>query len=716
MSSVELRVSEPYERDIGKCRVRIPKKYFQVLGIKNGEAVLITGKRKAAAFAYPILEDSKNNVIMMDSTLRGNAGVALNEQVKVEKAEYSEAKKIFFEASNKDFKLQNKALKTIFKKKLNGFLVLEGNVFNVNVLGSNLTFIINETEPKGVVLITGKTVVSAEKGKKTVETKITYEDIGGLKLQLQMLRELVELPLKYPSLFKRVGIEPPRGVLLYGPPGCGKTLLAKALANETNAKFFSINGPEIMSKYYGETEAKLREIFKEAKKNAPAIIFIDELDSIAPKRSESFGEAEVRVVAQLLTLMDGLKDRGDVIVIGATNRIEDVDPALRRPGRFDREIEIGVPNEDGRLEILKIHVRGMPLAEDIDLKKYARMTAGYTGADLAALCREAAFNAIRRVAPRVLEGEALTEEKLNEIKITDSDFMQAYRQIVPTALRELYFEVPKVTWNDIGGYKEVLEKLRLNFVEAIKNSDKFKSVGIEPPRGVLLYGPPGCGKTLLAKALANESKANLITIKGPEILSKWVGESEKAIREIFRKAKSSAPSIILLDEVDSITKIRGGEYEVLESLVSQLITSIDSLQPEDMVFLIGTTNRPDLIDPSLLRPGRFDLLVYVRPPNMSEREEILKILLKNTKLEADVNIHQMASATEGYSGADLKSIVREAGINAISRGSSSINKDDFEKAIAAVKPSLTPQLIKFYEEMEKRLESRFNLSMGSPYT
>ncbi|MFP3304247.1 MAG: CDC48 family AAA ATPase [Nitrososphaeria archaeon] len=716
MPAIELRVSEPYERDIGKCRVRIPKKYLQTLGIKSGDAVTITGKRKAAAFAYPILEESKEDIIMMDSTLRSNAGAALNERVKIEKAEYAEAKKVFFEVSNKEFKLQNKALKTIFKKKLNNFLVVEGNSFNVNVLGSNITFTISRTDPKGVVLITQKTVVSIEKSKKTVETKVTYEDIGGLKMQLQTLREMVELPLKYPSLFKKVGIEPPRGVLLYGPPGCGKTLMAKALANETNAKFFSINGPEIMSKYYGETEAKLREIFKVAKKNAPAIIFIDELDSIAPKRSEAFGEAEVRVVAQLLTLMDGLKDRGDVIVIGATNRIEDVDPALRRPGRFDREIEIGVPNEDGRLEILKIHVRGMPLAEDVDLKKYARMTAGYTGADLAALCREAAFNAIRRVAPRVLEGEALTEEKLNEIKVNDADFMQAYRQIVPTALRELYFEVPKVTWNDIGGYQDVLKKLRLNFVEAIKNIEKFKSVGIEPPRGVLLYGPPGCGKTLMAKALANESKANLITIKGPEILSKWVGESEKAIREIFRKAKSSAPSIILFDEIDSITKIRGGEYEAIESLVSQLITSIDSLQPEDMVFLIGTTNRPDLIDPSLLRPGRFDLLIYVRPPNMQEREEILKILLKNTKLDPSVDISKIAALTEGYSGADIKSVVREAGISAISRGSTIINSEDFEKALANVKPSLTPQLIKFYEEMEKRLESRFNLRIGSPYT
>ncbi|MGC8660895.1 MAG: CDC48 family AAA ATPase [Nitrososphaeria archaeon] len=708
MSEFKLRVVEALPRDIGKYRVRIPDKLIKSMKLKKGDVLIIAGKSLAAAYALPHYEKD-TETIKIDSITRQNTGVKIGDYVTIKQANLQEALQIQVEFNNSDIKLDKKALETIFKKNFVGVPVFENNILETKFMGNTITFLIVFTNPKGAVKISSKTKI-LQGHKKRTENGVSYQDVGGLKDQLQILREMVELPLKYPKLFKKVGIEPPRGVLLYGPPGCGKTLLAKALANETDASFYSINGPEIMSKYYGETEAKLREIFKEAKKNAPSIIFIDELDSIAPKRSEAFGEAEVRVVAQLLTLMDGLKDRGDVIVIGATNRVEDVDPALRRPGRFDRELEIGVPNEDGRLEILNIHIRGMPLEHNVDLKKYARMTAGYSGADLAALCREAAFNAIRRITPQALEEKNLIEEKINTIFVSDSDFLHAYRQIVPTALRELYFEIPKISWSDIGGYENLISKLKLNVVEAIENIEKFKKVGIEPPRGVLLYGPPGCGKTLLAKALANEAKANLITIKGPEILSKWVGESEKAVREIFRKAKSSAPSIILLDEVDSITKIRGSNQDSIESIVSQLITAIDSLQPEDLVFVIGTTNRPDLIDPSLLRPGRFDLLVYVGPPNADERNKILTAFIKKVYVEEQININYIAAKTEGYSGADLKSLVREAGLLAISRGSEKIKLEDFNESLQRIKPSLTPALLKFYDEINKHIESRFTHS------
>ncbi|MGC8558034.1 MAG: AAA family ATPase, partial [Nitrososphaeria archaeon] len=496
MNEFKLKVVEALPRDIGKYRVRISDRFIKLMGLEKGDVISLVGKSITAAYVLPHY-DKEENTIKVDRIIRQNAGVKIGEEVIVEKANLQDALQISVEQINSNIKIDKKVLGAVFKKALKGIPLLENNVFETKFMDNPISFSVVSTNPKGAVKITEKTKILLTPKRKS-ENGVSYQDVGGLKDQLQILREMVELPLKYPKLFKKVGIEPPRGVLLYGPPGCGKTLLAKALANETDASFYSINGPEIMSKYYGETEAKLREIFKEAKKNAPSIIFIDELDSIAPKRSEAFGEAEVRVVAQLLTLMDGLKDRGDVIVIGATNRVEDVDPALRRPGRFDRELEIGVPNEDGRLEILNIHIRGMPLESGVDLKKYARMTAGYSGADLAALCREAAFNAIRRITPQALEKNKLDEEKIKNIAVGDSDFLHAYRQIVPTALRELYFEIPKITWNDIGGYEDLIFKLKLNVVEAIENIEKFKKVGIEPPRGVLLYGPPGCGKTLLA--------------------------------------------------------------------------------------------------------------------------------------------------------------------------------------------------------------------------
>ena len=548
-------------------------------------------------------------------------------------------------------------------------------------------------------------------------SNVRWSDVGGLKDVKKKLEDNVIKAIKRPELFQKLGIEPPKGVLLYGPPGCGKTLIAKALANESQASFLAINGPEIMSKYYGETEAKLREIFKQAKENAPSIIFIDEIDSIAPKREEVYGEVEKRVVAQLLSLMDGLTERGNVIVIGATNRIDDVDPALRRPGRFDREVEIGVPNREGRYEILQIHTRGMPLDKNVDLRKLAEITHGYTGADLKALCREAALNALRRILPRFTEGNKIPASVLERLKVTEEDFMNAYKEIVPTALREFYVEASNIRWSDVGGLKDVKKKLEDNVIKAIRHPELFQKLGIEPPKGVLLYGPPGCGKTLIAKALANESQASFLVVRGPEILSKWVGESEKAIREIFRKAKASAPSIILFDELDAIAKVRMGYTEgwSTEGILSQLLSEMDSLYTMEQVFVIGTTNRPDLLDPSLLRPGRFDLLIYVPPPSKEERLEILRIFTKRIPLDPKVSLEEIAAKTERFTGADLRSLCREAGLNAIRRGAERVGMTDFIEAFKYVRPSFTEDIEKWYEEIKMRLRNAVVKRYEKPY-
>ncbi|MEM3969559.1 MAG: CDC48 family AAA ATPase, partial [Thermofilum sp.] len=538
--------------------------------------------------------------------------------------------------------------------------------------------------------------------------RVTYDDIGDLEEAKQKIREMVELPLRHPELFKRLGIDPPKGILLYGPPGTGKTLLAKAVANETDAYFIAINGPEIMSKFYGESEQRLREIFEEAKEHAPAIIFIDEIDAIAPKREEVTGEVEKRVVAQLLALMDGLEARGDVIVIGATNRPNAVDPALRRPGRFDREIEIGIPDKRGRLEILKVHTRSMPLAKDVDLEKLAEITHGYVGADIAALCREAAMKALRRVLPKIdLEREEIPVEVLETIEVTMEDFMNAYREITPSALREIEVEVPTVRWTDIGGLEEVKQQLREAVEWPLKYPDSFRRLGIDPPKGILLYGPPGTGKTLLAKAVATESEANFVSIKGPEVFSKWVGESERAVRELFRKARQVAPSIIFIDEIDALAPMRGlvsTDSGVTERVVSQLLTEIDGLERLEGVVVIAATNRPDIIDPALLRPGRFDRLIYVPPPDEKARLEILKVHTRNMPLAEDVDLLEIAKKTEGYTGADIEVLVREAGLLAL-RENINIDKvyaRHFEEALKKVKPSLTQDIIKFYEAWNER--------------
>jgi transitional endoplasmic reticulum ATPase len=535
--------------------------------------------------------------------------------------------------------------------------------------------------------------------------RVTYEEIGGMKEQIKRLREIVELPMRHPEVFARLGIEPHSGILMYGSPGCGKTLIAKALASESEANFFIINGPEIMNKYYGETEARLRDIFKEARESAPSIIFIDEIDAIAPKREEAFGDVEKRVVAQLLALMDGMSDRGQVIVLGATNRSESLDPALRRPGRFDREIEIGVPNVEGRLEILQIHTRGMPLSEDIDLQELAARLHGYTGADIKALCREAAMKALRRCLPEIeLEGERISPEILGSMMIIDRDFKEGMKEIIPTAMREFYVEVAGVKWEDVGGLYEAKRTLHDSLITGIKEPDKFAKMGIRPSRGALLYGPPGTGKSLLAKALATESNANIIAVRGPEVLSKWVGESEKAIREIFRKAKASSPCIVVFDELDSLARPRAHEDDVLgnERVLSQILTEMDDAGSAG-VIVVGITNRPDLIDTSLLRPGRLDQIVYVGPPDDKARLEILRITSRPMPLTDDIDLEGIAQSTKNFSGADLVALCREAGVLALQNRSDVISSANFANALRLVRPSITKDVEDWYESMKKNI-------------
>jgi transitional endoplasmic reticulum ATPase len=581
---------------------------------------------------------------------------------------------------------------------------------------SDIKFAVVNTSPKGAVLITPETSLSVSPEAVELEEKkvpdISYEDIGGLGDELSKVRELVELPLKHPEIFERLGVEPPKGILLYGPPGTGKTLLAKAVANEADAYFVSLAGPEIMSKWVGEAEKKLREIFENAEKNAPAIIFIDEVDAIAPKREEAVGEVERRVVAQLLATMDGLKSRGRVVVIAATNRPNDIDPALRRPGRFDREIEIGVPDRKGRLEILKIHTRNMPLTKDVNVDKLVDVTHGFVGADLAALAKEAAMNVLRRLVPdlKLKEGEPLPRELLEKLVVNMNDFKSALRLVRPSLLREVLIETPKVGWDDIGGLEEVKQKLKEAVEWPLKYPKAFTRIGVSPPKGILLTGPPGTGKTLLAKAVAKESEANFISVKGPEIMSKWVGESEKAIREIFRKARQASPCIVFFDELDSIAPRRGMETgaRVTEQVIAQLLTEMDGLEELTDVVIIAATNRPDIIDPGLLRPGRFDRIILVTAPDKEARELILKVHTKDMPLTKDVDIKKLAEETDGYSGADLEAVAREAGIIALREdiNATEVKSKHFKKALDAVKPSLSKGDIDAYQRFIDRFHTR----------
>jgi transitional endoplasmic reticulum ATPase len=674
---VTLKVMEAYTRDVGRGVARVDYEVMDMLNLQSGDVIEIKGKRRTVAKVLPLYPtDEGRGIIRIDGLIRSNAGVAIGDNVTVRKVKAVPAERIVISPMEEVPYIDERYITDA----LEGLPVVKGDNIIVPYFGGRITFNVIQTSPANAeaVIINQKTIIERTgrgQGLKGVP-RVTYEDIGGLKEEIQKIREMVELPLRHPELFERLGIEPPKGVLLYGPPGTGKTLLAKAVANETNATFIHISGPEIMSKFYGESEARLREKFQEAKEKAPSIIFIDEIDAIAPKRDEVTGEVERRVVSQLLTLMDGLETRGKVIVIGATNRPNAIDPALRRPGRFDREIELKVPDKQGRLEILQIHTRNMPLAEDVDLEKIASQTHGFVGADLEYLAKEAAMKALKRVLPKInLEEERIPAEVLNEIKVTMQDFLDALKEITPSAMREVYLETPDVKWSDIGGLEEVKTELREAVEWPLKFPEVYKRLNYKIPKGILLYGPPGTGKTLLAKAVATESEANFISVRGPELLSKWVGESERAVREIFRKARQAAPCIIFFDEIDALAPIRGYSTDsgVTERVVSQLLTELDGIQPLHGVVVIASTNRIDMIDPALLRAGRFDKLIYVPMPDKQARIEILKIHTRGVPLcthneainglcnESDiVNLEKIAEATEGFSGADLESVVNTA--------------------------------------------------------
>jgi transitional endoplasmic reticulum ATPase len=721
---VYLRVSELKVKDNSRIKVKIDISVMKELGINPGDVVEIEGRKKTAAIAWPSYGEDEPDVIRMDAIVRKNAGISIGDKVIVRKASPKNAQMIRIgpAQSNVTFTSIEPSFVSYVKKRLEDTPLVEGDIVYVPLLGQPMPFIVVQTRPSGVVIITKDTqLYILDKPVSNIKvSRVTYDDIGGLGHIIEKVRELVELPLRHPEIFRRLGIEPPKGILLYGPPGVGKTLLAKAIANEANAHFIAINGPEIMSKFYGESEQRLREIFEEAQKNAPAIIFIDEIDAIAPKRDEVMGEVERRVVAQLLTLMDGLKGRGDVIVIGATNRPHAVDPALRRPGRFDREIEIPLPDKQGRLEILVIHTRNMPLAEDVDLKKIAEITHGYTGADLAALVKEAALRALRRYLPKIdWQSDTIDPEILESMYVTQQDFLEAFKEIIPSGFREVYVEIPEVRWSDIGGLEDVKQELREAVEWPLKYPDAFKRLGIEPPKGILLYGPPGVGKTLLAKAVATESGANFISVRGPEILSKWVGESERAIREIFRKARVYAPTVVLFDEIDSIVPHRGSVNEgthVTERIVSQLLTEIDGIEKLNNVVIIGATNRPDLIDPALLRPGRLDKVIYVPSPEMKSRLEILKVHTRKMPLAEDVDLEYIARATEGYVGADLAALVREAALYALREdlSSSRVYMRHFLQAMTKIRPSLSEDMIRFYESWRDRFKQRLPKQVMAP--
>ncbi|MFZ0325686.1 MAG: CDC48 family AAA ATPase [Nitrososphaeraceae archaeon] len=665
-----LKVAEANSKDVGRRVARIDPKISEELGLSAGDVIEISSeKSKASVLNWPAYEqDYGKGLIRLDGYIRNRLYVGIDDKVEIRKAEAKNAKSITLAPTEP---LRIVGAEEYLAAVLQGQIVTKGDIVPLGIMGQRVDLMVVSTNPpKGSLIITNSTriVVSEEiaKGLSKQEglLSVTYEDVGGVKDEITKIREIIELPLRHPELFKRLGVEAPKGVLLHGAPGTGKTLLAKAIANETNANFFAISGPEIMSKFYGESEAHLREIFQRADQNAPSIIFIDELDSIAPKREEVTGEVERRVVSQLLSLMDGLSSLGKVVIIGATNRVNAIDPALRRPGRFDREIELGVPDRNGRLEILYIHTRHMPLARDVNIEKLADISHGFVGADLQALTKEAAMRALRRVLPEIdLSEESIPVQILNKINVTMEDFMEVINEMEPSAMREVFVEIPNVSWRDVGGLDDIKQELIEALEWPLKYRELFSEASAIPPKGIFLYGPPGTGKTLLAKAVASESQANFISIKGPELLSKWVGESEKGVREVFRKARQAAPCLVFFDEIDAIAPVRGGDFgdsHVTERVISQLLTELDGLEELRGVVVIAASNRPDIVDPALLRPGRFDRVLYVAPPDRDSRFQIIKIHSQKTPLAEDVNILHLADITEGYTGADIASFAAAA--------------------------------------------------------
>jgi transitional endoplasmic reticulum ATPase len=745
-NEAKLRVVEAIQDDVNKGIVRIDSAFMREIDVRPGDIVEIEGQRKTVAIADRALPgDIGLNHIRMDGLSRKNAQTGIGETVKIRKVEVKEAKKITIAPAREGIIVKTSS-PYVFKQGLLGRAAVKGDIISLGgarrrrstMSGSpffdevfsmmeenmgfggvgfgfgDLKFVVAETNPKQPVIITDATEIVLNPEAMPVEEDavpgVTYEDIGGLEEEVKKIREMVELPLKHPEIFQRLGVEAPKGVLLHGPPGTGKTLLARAVASETNSHFLVINGPEIMSKYYGQSEENLRKKFEEAEKNAPSIIFIDEIDAIASKREETRGEVERRVVAQLLALMDGLKSRGRVVVIAATNVPNILDPALRRPGRFDRELEIGVPNKEGRLNILKIHTRNMPLAKDVNLKELAAVTHGFVGADLASLAKEAAMIVLRRVLPELKydKDEAIPEEILQKLQITKNDLKDALKVVRPSALREVLVEVPNITWTDIGGLQSVKQELMEAVEWPLKHPDAFKRLGVKPPKGILLYGAPGTGKTLMAKAVAHESEANFISIKGPELLSKWVGESEKAVREIFKKARQTAPTIIFFDEIDSLVPRRGSSSDsnVTERVVNQLLTEIDGLEDLHDIVIIGATNRPDMVDTALLRPGRFDRIILTPVPDKQARFEVLKVHTKDMPLK-DVDMDYLAEQTEGFVGADIEALCREAAMLALREDIKGkvVTADHFEQALMKVAPSVSKDVEQMYIALQDKFKA-----------
>ncbi|MDY6817852.1 MAG: CDC48 family AAA ATPase [Halobacteriales archaeon] len=736
---MKLIVKPLKQKDAGRDYAAIDPAAANELGLESGDYILIEGNDGGRAIArvwpgYP--EDEGQGVIRIDGRLRQEADVGIDDRVEIEKADVKAAKSVTV-ALPQNLRIRGN-VGPLIRDRLSGRPVTQGQDIRVGFSllgpgsGQSIPMRIADTDPSGTVVVTENTdiqlserpaeEVGAGGGATATETPdVTYEDIGGLDDELEQVREMIELPMRHPELFQRLGIEPPKGVLLHGPPGTGKTLIAKAVANEIDAYFQTISGPEIMSKYYGESEEQLREVFEEAEENAPAIIFLDELDSIAPERGEASGDVERRVVAQLLSLMDGLEERGDVVVIAATNRVDAIDPALRRGGRFDREIEIGVPDRDGRLEILQVHTRGMPLADSIDLEQYAENTHGFVGADLEQLAKEGAMTALRRIRPQIdLESEEIPAEVLESLTVKEDDFKEALKGIEPSALREVFVEVPDITWADVGGLDDTEERLRETIQWPLEYPQVFETLDMQAAKGVLLYGPPGTGKTLLAKAVANEADSNFISVKGPELLNKYVGESEKGVREIFSKARENAPTVVFFDEIDSIAVERGrntGDSGVSERVVSQLLTELDGLEDLEDVVVIATTNRPDLIDTALLRPGRLDRQIHVPIPDETARRKIFEVHTRHKPLADDVDLDWLARETENYVGADIEAVCREAAmaasrefINSVtpeeideSVGNVLIAKEHFEQALDEVSASVDEDVRSRYEELEQRI-------------